>query len=269
MKKLWQQFTRYLHIYKMILIQDIKTKKVFRIDFIISFFSGIILGFANFIAIWVLFQNISSIMKWNYQEMLFLYGFSLLSQTPSSVFFDNSWLLCEKIIKGDFIIYCFRPINIFFYYTFERINLNDIGQFFLGLVLIVYSWIKLKLSLTFLSYLKLFFLLVVSSLFMVSITVLVSAMSFWVFNAKGLRDFFLKFKDYSKYPFTAFGTVLKTIFSFIIPIAFIAYYPSLFFVHKEDLSWTSFFGIFYGIGLFYCSYKIWMKGAKQYSGTGT
>ena len=153
MKKLWQQFTRYLRIYKMILIQDIKTKKVFRIDFIISFFSGIILGFANFIAIWVLFQNISSIMKWNYQEMLFLYGFSLLSQTPSSVFFDNSWLLCEKIIKGDFIIYFFRPINIFFYYTFERINLNDIGQFFLGLVLIVYSWIKLKLSLTFLSYL--------------------------------------------------------------------------------------------------------------------
>lgn len=36
-----------------------------------------------------------------------------------------------------------------------------------------------------------------------------------------------KFKDYAKYPATIFNRVFRFIFTFIIPITFIAYYPSL------------------------------------------
>lgn len=269
MKKYFKKIKYYIHIYRMILIQDLKTKMSFRADFLISSFSGIMLNVASFISIWIMFQNFSSIMNWNYYEMLFLYGFSLLALTPQLVFFDNSWVLCDKVFKGDFITYCFRPINIFFYYTFEKININEIGQFFIGVTLVTYSWIKLGLDVNIIIVFKLIISLLTASLFMTAVVIFISSMSFWIINAKGLMDFFSKFKDYTRYPFTIFNNFFKFIFSFIIPIGFVAYYPSLFFIHTEELSWISFFGMFYGIILLYFSYKVWMKGALQYSGTGS
>jgi ABC-2 type transport system permease protein len=81
--------------------------------------------------------------------------------------------------------------------------------------------------------------------------------------------FIFRFKDYAKYPVSIFNPILQFIFTFIIPIAFIAYYPSLFFLRPHDIPLLSYFYPVFGIIFFYISYKIWMKGALSYNGTGT
>ena len=138
----------YLRIYFRILAQDIKSKMSYRADFIISTVGMIFTNIAGFISFWILFRNFPSINGWGYYEMLFLYGFSLVSLTPVQCFFDNNWSLRMAVYSGDFIKYCFRPINIFFYYQSEVFDIKGLGQLAFGIGTLIYSWTKIGLGFT-------------------------------------------------------------------------------------------------------------------------
>ena len=84
----------YLRIYRKILVQDLKSKMSYRSDFIISTLGMIATNVTGFISFWILFRNFPSINGWDYYEMLFLYGFSLVSLTPVQCLFDNN---CSKL----------------------------------------------------------------------------------------------------------------------------------------------------------------------------
>lgn len=78
-----------------------------------------------------------------------------------------------------------------------------------------------------------------------------------------------KFKDYAKYPATIFNRVFRFIFTFIIPITFIAYYPSLVILRPDAVPLLSWLSPLIGCLFFYISYLVWMRGATRYNGTGS
>ena len=259
----------YLRIYFRIIAQDIKSKMSYRADFIISTVGMICTNIAGFVSFWILFKNFPSINNWSYHEMLFLYGFSLISLTPVQCLFDNNWSLRMNVYSGDFIKYCFRPINLFFYYQSEVFDIKGLGQFAFGIATLVYSWNKIGLAVTPLIILKVLLFLISASLVMIALQNAASATCFWIKGSFFVLDLVFKLKDYSKYPITIFTPVFRFIFTFIIPIAFIAYYPSLVVLRPDDIPLLSWLSPLISLAFFYASYKFWMLGATKYSGTGS
>ena len=145
----------YLAIYQKILIQDLKSKMSYRTDFIISLVGMLFTNITGFVTFWIMFQNFNEINGWNYYEMLFLYGFSLTALTPMQCLFDNNWNLRGYVYSGDFVKYCFRPINLFFYYMSEVFDIKGLGQFAMGIGTLIYAWKHLQLAVSFLAMLKL------------------------------------------------------------------------------------------------------------------
>ncbi|MDO5573997.1 MAG: ABC-2 family transporter protein, partial [bacterium] len=145
----------YASIYLKIIAQDFKSKMSYRADFIISTLGMILTNISGFVAFYIMFLNFHTINGWNYHEMLFLYGFSLIALTPMQCLFDNNWSLRYAVYEGDFIKYCFRPINIFFYYISEVFDVKGLGQLLMGGVTLVYAWNKLALPFTFTTFLLL------------------------------------------------------------------------------------------------------------------
>lgn len=259
----------YLHIYRKILAQDLKSKMSYRADFIISTIGMIFTNIAGFVSFWILFKNFSSIDGWGYYEILFLYGFSLISLTPVQCLFDNNWSLRNYVYSGDFIKYCFRPINLFFYYQSEVFDVKGLGQLAFGVGTLAYSWIKLGLGFSPLMLLKVIVFLITASLVMIALQNAAAATCFWIVNSFYILDLTLKFKDYAKYPVTIFSPVFRFIFTFLMPIAFIAYYPSLVILRPDVVPLLSWLSPIFGIVFFFLSYKLWMFGAMKYSGTGS
>lgn len=259
----------YMNIYKKILAQDLKSKMSYRADFIISTIGMILTNITGFVTFWIMFQNFPSIMGWNYHEMLFLYGFSLIALTPVQCFFDNNWNLRQYVYSGDFIKYCFRPINLFFYYISEVFDIKGIGQFLFGGVTIVYAWSKLGLEVSFLIIVELIVAVVTASLFMIALMNAAAATCFWIIASGYVMVTAFKFKDYAKFPVTIFNPAFRFVFTFIIPIAFISYYPSLVFLRPNAIPLLTWLSPVIGIIFFYLSYRIWMRGASTYSGTGS
>ena len=259
----------YLKIYFKILAQDLKSKMSYRADFIISTVGMICTNIAGFVTFWIMFRNFPSINGWSYYEMLFLYGFSLVSLTPVQCLFDNNWSLRQYVYTGDFIKYCFRPINMFFYFQSEVFDIKGLGQFAFGLGTLIYSGIKIGLEFSPLMILKLIVFLITASLVMIALQNAAAATCFWINNSFYVLELVFRFKDYAKYPITIFTPVFRFIFTFIMPIAFIAYYPSLVILRPDEVPILSWLSPIVGVIFFIISYKIWMYGAKRYSGTGS
>lgn len=257
----------YAAIYFKIISQDFKSKMSYRADFIISTLGMILTNISGFISFFILFQNFETINGWNYYEMLFLYGFSLIALTPNQCLFDNNWNLRRAVYSGDFIKYCFRPINIFFYFISEVFDVKGLGQLIMGGITLAYAWNKLDLPFSFGTAILLVIALITASLFMIAIMNFAAATCFYIINATSVMIMMFKFTDYAKYPASIYKGVFQIIFTFIIPIAFVSYYPSLLFL-SPGLSVLTCLSPVFGIFFFWLSYRVWMIGASRYSGTG-
>ena len=170
----------YLRIYFKILAQDLKSKMSYRADFIISTLGMIFTNLAGFVSFWVMFSNFPSIQGYSYYEILFLYGFSLVSITPAQCMFDNNWNLRQQVYSGDFIKYCFRPINLFFYYESEIFDAKGLGQLVFGIATMIYSYNKLGLDVSALNIVMTIIYLGTASLIMIALQTAGAATCFWM-----------------------------------------------------------------------------------------
>lgn len=259
----------YLKIYGKILAQDIKSKMSYRADFFISTIGMLATNVAGAFSFWLVFQMFPSIDGWNYYEMMFLYGFALLAATPAQCLFDNNWNLRQQVYSGDFIKYCFRPVNLFFYFMSEVFDIKGLGQLAFGIVAVIYAWIKLSIPFQIYSVLLLLVAVISASLFVIAILNLAASACFWLVNSFFVLQLSNQLRDFAKYPMSIFGPALRIAFTFIIPIGYMAYYPSLIFLRPDEVSWVVWITPAFGALFFYLSYKVWMKGAMNYSGTGS
>lgn len=264
-----RSFKSYIKIYFMMISQDFKSKMQYRADFIISLFGMITTNIVGLASFWLIFNSIPAIKGFSYNELLFMYGFILLSAIPMQLFFDNLWQLWIYCENGDFMKYCFKPINLFFYYVAETFDAKGLGQLVFGISTIVYAWIKLTIPVTFANITLLILMLVGSSLVVIGIMIIASAFSFITLNGITILTFVVRFRDYGRYPTVIFNTVFKFIFTYIIPIGFFAYYPSLLFLRPDNIPIIAYLSPIIGIIFFYLGYKFWMRCALHYAGTGT
>lgn len=270
MKPLVQGSLRYYaRIYFMILKQDLKSKLNYRADFILSIFGMLVVNVVDLLSFWIVYQSCKNIVGWTYYEIMFLYSFSLLSISPVQLFFDNNWNLRNYVYDGYFIRYCLKPINIFFYYISEVFDIKGVGQVIFGATTMVIASQKLGLHFTIGKIVLLVCYILAASLVMIAIMNISAATCFWMTNSGYVMTTTFKLKDYAKYPVSIFSRFFRFLFTFIIPIGFISYYPSLMFIKSSIVSVYTYLTPLVGILFFILSYKIWMYGAKKYSGTGT
>jgi ABC-2 type transport system permease protein len=263
----------YVVIYFMIVSQYVKKRLQYRADIIISVIGMLFLNITSFATLWILFHSINSLAGWSFNEMLFLYAFSLLSMIPLQLFFDNIWQLHTHLTEGTFIKYYFRPLNMMFYYMSEVFDIKAISQIVLSLVVLFIAADRLAIEngiIWNISRLSIFgVMLFSSSIIVISIMIIAVCSAFWIRNSFSVLSFAFKVKDYSRYPINIFDGFLRYLLTFIIPVAFTGYYPVLILVRPEEVEPVLYFSPLLGFVFFFFAYKIWERGVRQYNGTGS
>ena len=148
-------------------------------------------------------------------------------------------------------------------------DVKGIGQFIFGLSTFVYAWNRIGIPVTLLTIAEAVLFLITASLFMFAIMNASAATCFWIINSGYVMVIMFRFKDFAKYPASIFNAVFKFIFTFLIPIAFVAYYPSLIFVTPDNVPLLTWLSPLIGAAFFYLSYKFWMLGVRRYDFTGS
>jgi ABC-2 type transport system permease protein len=97
-----------------------------------------------------------------------------------------------------------------------------------------------------------------------------ASFGFWVRDPSVIMDFMLKIKDYSKYPLSIYNPILRIVFTFVIPLGFMSYYPSLRFVKGMfflNFKWVM-LQLIITVILFLGVTRIFIQGSKFYDGVG-
>jgi len=260
---------RYTKLYFLIVSQYVKARMQYRADFIISSIGMVFVSIATVLTFRVLFNSIPNLAGWSFDEIVFIYGFFMLAVTPLQIFFDHVWWLRYEVQDGSFIKYYFRPINMMFYYMSEIVDLKGIVQVFLGAAALVYASIQLELVWTPLRVLLLLIMLFSSSLVTISILTIAAYTCFWTTNSYPVMALALKIRDFAQYPMSVFEGFSRFVFTYLIPIGFIAFYPAQLFLRPEEVSLLVYLSPLVGIGFFALAYLVWHKGVNSYSGTGS
>jgi ABC-2 type transport system permease protein len=260
---------RYLRLYFLISSQYIKARMSYRADFIISIVGMAFANVPSFLGLYVIFANIPSLAGWSLDELLFIYGFTVLSMSLVQVVFDNIWQLRWKVQDGSFIKYYFRPLNMMFYYMSEVVDIKGLPQIAFGIFLTAWSSAKIGIVWTLGRVMGSLCMLVSASLVMTGLMTAASSLAFWIVNSFSLLMLVSRMRDYARYPLSIFNGFFRIIFSVVVPIGFVAFYPVQWILYSRDAGIVPFLTPVAGIVCFALGYLVWHKGTRRWSGTGT
>jgi ABC-2 type transport system permease protein len=260
----------YLRIYLRCATQYVKARMQYRADFIISTIGMLFTSVATIFVFRVLFTTIPDLAGWNFDEIVFIYAFYLLSVTPLQLFFDHIWFLRYDIADGSFVKYYLKPLNMMFYYMSERVDIKGFAQVGLGVAALIYASLRLGITWNLGRLLLLCLALFSSSLVAISILVIAASSAFWLVQGSfPLLSLALKIRDFAPYPTTVFDGIFRFIFTYLVPIGFVAFYPSQLFLKPGGASLTAYASPLVGIAFFMLAYLVWKKGVDSWAGTGS
>ena len=264
-----QSFTDYLRLYFIIETQYIKARMQYRADFIISSVGMFFSSLATLGIFWVIFNSIRDLAGWTFMQLIFIYGFYMIAISPMQILFDHIWQIRFDVQQGTFLKYYFRPLNMMFYYMSEIFDLKGLTQLAAGVALLIYASGQLHLVWSPLQIVLLLLTLFSASLVQISITLLAGCAAFWVLDSYPVLGLARKLREYAPYPMDIFNGAFRFTFTYIIPLGFVAFYPSQLFLHSESISPIIYFSPIIGVGLFALTYWVWTLGVNSYTGTGS
>ncbi len=260
---------RYVRLYFLIGAQYAKAKMSYRADFIISVVASVFWCVPSFFSIIVIFTNIPTLAGWSLEELVFIYGFYLVAMGPVGIAFNNVWSLPWHVQSGSFLKYYFRPLNIMFYFMSETVDVNVLWALAVGTGLMVWSSVKLGIVWTAGRIIGTMFLALSASLIVDAFIIAASSAAFWFTNAHSLLALVSRFREYARYPLSIYNVAFRVIFSVILPIGFVAFYPVQWILRRGQAGIAPFLTPVVGAACFALAYLLWSAGTRRWSGTGT
>jgi ABC-2 type transport system permease protein len=250
----------------------IRQEMTYRVSFITGVIGQWIAYGGTFLSLYIMIENFDVMGGWTSYEVLFLYAFNLLSYAlAATVFFTPCRDLPIKIRTGEFDIALTKPVAPFLHEIYNGFNFGYIGHAILSVSVMIFAASHLDIRI---SIINLILLLICAALLQSAFLILPSSFCFMTVNQNPVFDFILwNFKSFTNYPITIYGTAIQFLLTFILPFAFMNFYPSLILLEKASSSpfaaWLPYVSSFVGITMFILSIKVWNYGLAKYQSSGS
>ncbi|WP_156130634.1 ABC transporter permease [Paenibacillus durus] len=250
----------------------IKERMEYRADFILAAIAQMIAYGGEFLVIWLFLRKFNHISGWTWPEISILYSMGLLTYALGASFsYVQMREVEDKVQSGKLDHYLVKPVNPYFYLICRGLNLSYIAHLILAGSIFIWSWANIDMDWTFIKILYLILSIISSSMIYAAIMTLIGAMSFIWIKTNYLFDLFFNFKDFISYPIQIYGYFIQLLLTFVLPLAFVNFFPSAFLLSNNTSFLTGsilWFTPIIGPAVYYASYKFWMYGINKYQGAG-
>ncbi len=261
---------RHVNIYGAYFAQFLKSRMVYRSDFIVDLSANLVSLGIQLSVLTVLFSKITSLQGWTYEQVLFIYGFSLLPLGLFNLVSVNMYHFSERyIIEGEFDRILLRPVNPLAQVFFSSFGLGGLNELVLGTAVMIYAGLGLGLSLGAVDVLLLLILSVAACMVYIGVFLTLTSVSFWMEDRMGLAPPVYNIIRFSRYPVTIFSPLVRIFLTFVLPFAWVAFYPATWFVGGPDFQRTALLTPLVGLITFSVGYLVWTRGIRRYASTGS
>jgi ABC-2 type transport system permease protein len=250
--------------------QYVKMRVSHRGDFLIGVLTSMAATIFALGFVFVLFQQIPRLAGWRFEEMLFLYGFSLMPYGLFNVLGVNLYEFGnEYIMEGKFDRVLIRPVASLFQVMFENFRIESFQEVLTGLAVVSYASVKMHIAWNLLDVLLLIFFSICGGTIYISIFLLLSTVSFWFEDRIGVHPPAWNLIAFGRYPLSIYSAPIQFFLSWIIPFGFATFYPTVRLLHRaEFLRYAPLIPIVTTACLA-IAITAWNHGVRHYSSTGS
>ena len=247
----------------------IKSALEYKKSFIITFISQFFVFFTYYFIIIALFSNFDNIKGFTVYEVLLTFGVIQFGFAFNEIFGRGFDVFDKLIISGDFDRLLIRPRSIILQVLCSRIDIVKISRLLQALVVLFIAIFNLNIDWNIFKVITLILMLISAVIIFFSIFVLTSSYCFLTVQGLEVRNVFTDGgKHMAQYPISIFKRGFIFVFTFIIPYAFVNYYPLLYILGRVDNRLYAFSPLLVFLFLIpaLLSFKL---GMKKYTSTGS
>ncbi|MCL6450655.1 MAG: ABC-2 family transporter protein [Acetobacteraceae bacterium] len=263
---------RSARLYGLLLLADVRSRMQYRANYILLMITILPTQLLTLAFVWMLVQRFGRINGWGFWELAFLNGLIRVPQGIGYVF--RSVMFVENyILAGTLDKFLLRPRDVLCQTIAERCNFASFfGEAVPGLAILAASAHQLRLAFGALDVLYLAAALAGGTMIYLGLMVAQGAACFFTLRGSALRTFMLTTQEYTSYPLTIYHPLLQLLLTFVLPFAFINFYPAHHFFRPGPAPfapWLAYLTPALGAAVMYGAWRLWRAGLARYQGAGS
>jgi ABC-2 type transport system permease protein len=224
-----------LGIYKRLVVARIRAQLQYRLSAVLQLLGTALLTATDFIAIAVIFANVSELEEWTLGEVALLYGLATISFAFTDLVVGHLDLFPQMIREGTFDQILVRPLPSLFQVVASDFAVRRVGKVLQGVAVLVVALAAVDVDWTVGRVLAIPIAIVAGAVIYGAVWVALATIAFWIVDAIEFVNAFTYGGSFlSQYPIGVFARWLRGIVVFLVPLAFVAYFPALYVLGKED-----------------------------------
>jgi ABC-2 type transport system permease protein len=246
----------------------------YKLSFVLMSLSTMAFWIFEFVAIATFFRHVPHLGGWSFTEVAFLYGVGATAFSVAEIFATGFDELPRHIRQGTFDRVLVRPLGAFFQTFAAGLGFRRLGRIAqcvaitaVALALLGVEWRADKvavLALALASGVAIYF----------SIFVAGAAYSFWTVQGTEIVNVFTNGGQFiTSYPLDAYAGWLRRALTFVIPLAFVGYYPVLYVLDRPAPmglpDWTRLLSPLVAALFVLIAARAWSAGVRRYVSTGS
>jgi len=262
------------NVYRRLVGASVRTQLQFRLSLVLETVSAFAITFADFVEILVVFAHFPKLGTWSVEEVAFLYGAAGIGFAICDILIGSIERIGEMVRTGRFDTLMLRPAGTVVQIAGADLALRRLGKLAQALLVFVIAasrvdvaWDPQRVGLAIV-------MVVSGSLIYVSVFLATAAVQFWIIGGGEFGNALTYGGNYfTSWPLPIFGTWLRRLFAYVVPLAFCAYLPALAVLDKPDElglpEWLRYASPGVAILTFAAGYGLWRAGVRHYRSTGS
>ena len=253
---------------------SIRGRMQYRVDSLVATLAVFVRESANIIVIYLTLLKFDKINGWNINEMLFLFSILFLTYAIVVALYADLRDFSSMIREGRFDRLLVRPRGVLFQLTLNNADvLATAGHGTLGILLFLISAGRVGIQWDLKTILYYISAIIGGVLIQGGIFIIFSALSFYFVETGSIREiFYWNMRKFAGYPISIYNKLIQTIMIYVVPFAFVNYFPAQYLLRKEDMKLYQevymYMTPLVGVIIYVIAYIFWRISIKRYTSTG-
>jgi ABC-2 type transport system permease protein len=232
-----------------------------------------LISFIDFLAVLVIFHNVRRLGAWDVHQVAFLYAMSSISFALTDLLVGHFDQFPQKIRDGNFDILLVRPRGTLFQLIGSDFQMRRLGKAIQGALILAYVIGSLDIHWDAGRVAMLVLMIPAAIVIFGSVWTIGSCLAFWTTDGGEFTNAFTYGGNFlAQYPIDIFSSWLRRFLAYIVPLAFVCYFPSLYILDKRDPlglpRWLEFSSPVVAIGAACVAGLTWRSAVRHYRSAG-
>jgi ABC-2 type transport system permease protein len=253
---------------------SLRAQLAYRLSFVLLTVGAALATFFDFLMIAVIFTHLPRLAGWSLYEIGLLYGIAGVAFGLTDLCIGTLDSLPQLIREGTFDVVLVRPVGALYQVLAKEFGMRRLGKVGQSAGVLGYSIAHLHVAWSAPKVGVLAMALVTAPLIFGSVWVIAMTQVFWTIDTGEVANAFTYGGSFiASYPINLFARWLRDLLAFVVPMAFVSYYPALFILGRPDPVGLPPFAPLLtpavAAGMVLLARAVWRTGVRHYRGTGS